>query len=98
MYYAVQPVGAIIACPSAKRVANRTRIFFVFRRVGLLCSLGVDLQELIMDDTTNGIALSCLFASYFAWQILHDRIYAFQDIHYDEKVGVKSMVVRQKGE
>jgi 4-hydroxybenzoate polyprenyltransferase len=42
------------------------------------------------------IGLGTLCATYFIWTVLHDTIYAFQDLRDDQRIGMNSMAIRLK--
>lgn len=55
---------------------------------------GVDpLRLSLVGMSPSGAALLTLAASYVVWTVIHDTIYAFQDLEGDKKMGNKSMAV-----
>ncbi|KAL1860251.1 hypothetical protein Daus18300_009305 [Diaporthe australafricana] len=56
---------------------------------------GVDPIRLsLLGMSPSGAALLTLATSYVVWTVIHDTIYAFQDLEGDKKMGNKSMAVR----
>lgn len=41
--------------------------------------------------------LAALYAAYIVWAVIHDTIYAYQDVRDDTKMGIKSMAVLTMG-
>ena len=85
--------------PYAKRVTNYAQVV-----LGLSFSLSTLIGCAVMETDPLGLGLSrssvgflCLTASYIAWTVSFDTIYAFQDIRDDKKAGIKAMSIRHEG-
>ena len=93
--YAVAAVLLAQIYPFAKRVTDYSQVVLgVTLSWGVL--VGCVMQNvmptgLAAEQPAMGIALACLYSIYVIWCIIHDTIYAFQDVKDDAKAGVKSM-------
>ena len=54
--------------------------------------LGIDVWNLSTDGEWDGLA--GLYLVYVTWAIIHDTVYAHQDVRDDLKAGIKSIAVR----
>ena len=92
----VVPLAAMY--PFAKRLTSYPQVLLgVTLSWGVLVgttSLKLSPENLLRYDMKAAAALASLFLSYMTWTILHDTVYAFQDIKDDKKAGIKSMSVR----
>jgi len=52
----------------------------------------VPLVQTLDDPRTLGLML--LYAAYLDWTVIHDTVYAFQDLRDDKKIGLKSLAIR----
>ena len=90
--YALVAVILAQIYPFAKRVTDYSQVVLgVTLSWGVLvgCVMqGVGPTDLAVEQH---MALACLYLTYVVWCVIHDTIYAFQDIEDDAKAGVKSM-------
>lgn len=93
--YAIIAVFLAQIYPFAKRVTDYTQVV-----LGVTLSWGVLVGCVMQNVTPTGLAveqpamgavLACLYLTYVVWCVIHDTIYAFQDVKDDAKAGVKSM-------
>ena len=86
--------------PFAKRVTNYPQVVLgLSLSWGVLvgCTFqGISPLTLAIRYPSSAVALGCLCLSYCSWTIIHDTIYAFQDIQDDTKAGIKSMSRRHE--
>lgn len=83
--------------PFAKRVTDYTQMVLgITLGWGVLIGgamIGVDTLELgLRDSQAQGLA--SLYALYATWTVIHDTVYAHQDMNDDLKVGIGSMAGR----
>ena len=52
------------------------------------------LDALNMDINDKSAGLAALYGVYLVWTVIHDTVYAHQDVRDDTKAGIKSMAVR----
>ena len=52
----------------------------------------LDMLDTVMDE--RGAGLAGLYSVYLVWTVIHDTIYAHQDVRDDAKAGIRSMAVR----
>ena len=71
--------------------------------LGLALSSGILVGSVVMKVdpmsllySNSALAFLSLIASYNAWTMISDMIYAFQDIRDDEKAGIKAMSVEHE--
>lgn len=81
--------------PFAKRITNYPQVVLGLALswstiVGCVIS-GVQPTILVQDDWRAAAALFCLCLAYFIWTLIHDTVYALQDIRDDERAGIWSM-------
>ena len=82
--------------PFAKRFADYVQILLgVALGWGVLvgaAAVGIDALAMGADDQNAGLLGLCLV--YVVWSVIHDTVYAHQDVRDDAKAGIESMVVR----
>ncbi|KAL9043514.1 MAG: hypothetical protein Q9214_003303 [Letrouitia sp. 1 TL-2023] len=95
MYYAVPSIFLLWLYPFGKRFTDYPQII-----LGLQISIGIfmgmvamGLDPIFQPEKIQG-STSTLYASFVAWTVVYDTVYARQDIKDDAKAGVKSMSVR----
>ena len=90
--YALVAVILAQIYPFAKRVTDYSQVVLgVTLSWGVLVGSvmqGIGPADLVVEQR---MALACLYLTYIVWCVIHDTIYAFQDIRDDAKAGVKSM-------
>ena len=93
--YALVAVALAQIYPVAKRLTDYAQVVLgVTLSWGVLvgCVMqGLRPQSLAVDEPATGVALACLYFTYVIWCVIHDTIYAFQDVKDDAKAGVKSL-------
>ena len=52
----------------------------------------IDVLDMVMDN--RGAGLAGLYSVYLIWTVMHDTVYAHQDVRDDAKAGIGSMAVR----
>ena len=86
--------------PFSKRITHYAQVILgIALAWGVLvgCVLqGINPAILVDDAPWTAAALGCLCLSYIFWSIIHDTVYAFQDIRDDAKAGVHTMTLRYK--
>ena len=101
LFYAAPLILMVGFYPFAKRLTDYAQVVLGFTLAwGVLigcCVVGLDPMMLpAKQSLSTGVGLLCLYMSYVVWTIIHDTIYAHQDIQDDVKAGIKSMAVRYK--
>jgi 4-hydroxybenzoate polyprenyltransferase len=98
--YSIPLIGLVAFYPFAKRVTNFAQLV-----LGITLSYGVLVGAAAMDQDpvalvvaadaflSPGIGLVALYWAYALWTVMHDFIYAFQDVEDDIKAGILSMAV-----
>ena len=89
-------IVAIGVYPYMKRVTDYPQLF-----LGIPASWGIVIAfpALSLDSLSSnksGIATASLLLANFAWMVLSDMCYAFQDLKDDIKAGVRSMAVKHQ--
>lgn len=84
--------------PYAKRATYYAQVVLgVSLSMGVLfgcAAAGVDPISLsLLGSSWSGAALLTLATSYVVWMVIHDTIYAFQDLEGDKRMGNKAMSV-----
>ena len=81
--------------PFAKRVTNYAQLLLgVTLGWGVLIGAAVvGLDVLGTDAGAERLGLAGLFLVYVVWTVIHDTVYAHQDVRDDMKAGIKSMAV-----
>ena len=94
--YAVPLLFFVWLYPFAKRVTDYAQIVLgVTLGWGVIAGAAVGgLNILDMDMNDKSVGLAGLYAVYLVWTIIHDTVYAHQDVRDDAKAGIKSMAVR----
>ena len=82
--------------PFAKRVTDYAQVVLgITLGWGVIAGAavgGLDALNMAIDDKTVGLA--GLYTVYLIWTVIHDTVYAHQDVRDDTKAGIKSMAVR----
>ena len=98
--YALFAVVLAQIYPFSKRVTDYAQVVLgIALAWGVLvgCMLqGVNPATLVVDEPWTAAALACVCLSYIIWSVIHDTVYAFQDIQDDAKAGVHTMTLRFK--
>lgn len=97
--YLVPVITTGTAYPYAKQTTYYAQVVLgVSLSMGVLfgcAAAGVDPVRLsLLSMSPSGAALLALATSYVVWMVIHDTIYAFQDLEGDKRMGNKSMSVR----
>lgn len=97
--YLVPVIATGTAYPYAKRTTYYAQVVLgVSLSMGVLfgcAAAGVDpIRLTLLNLSSSGAALPTLAASYVIWMVVHDTIYAFQDLEGDKRMGNKAMSVR----
>ena len=95
-FYSIPFVLATLLYPWTKRITSYPQVF-----LGIPSSWGIfmafpALRLDIFSSTTVTTAACLLCLSNFAWTIISDTVYAFQDIADDIRLGVGSVAVRHE--
>lgn len=95
--YAAPLILLVWFYPFAKRFTNYAQVVLgITLGWGVLVGgaiMGVDVQQMGMGNAqTQGLAE--LYALYATWTVIHDIVYAHQDVKDDMKAGIGSMAVR----
>ncbi|KAI9718803.1 MAG: Para-hydroxybenzoate--polyprenyltransferase, mitochondrial precursor (PHB:polyprenyltransferase) [Chrysothrix sp. TS-e1954] len=92
-------IGLATFYPFAKRITDYPQVVlavtFSWGTLVGAAHLGVKVSEMRVDSSL-GAGLMSLFLSYSLWTIIHDTVYAFQDLKDDAKIGAKSMAVKHQ--
>ena len=100
--YAAPLVLMVTFYPFAKRITSYAQVVLGFTLgwgvlIGCLVQ-GVDPKALaVQKPTTQGAGLICLYLCYVVWAVIHDTVYAQQDVRDDKQAGIKSMAVLYSG-
>ena len=93
--YAIPLIILVFFYPYAKRVTNYPQVV-----LGVTLSWGVFIGAAVLEvdcmDAEKGadtIGLACLYSVYTTWTVIHDLVYAHQDVQDDIKAGIKSMAI-----
>ena len=82
--------------PFAKRFTDYAQVLLGIT-LGWGVLVGAKVGDLDMLDTVideRGAGLAGLYSVYLVWTVIHDTIYAHQDVRDDAKAGIRSMAVR----
>ncbi len=82
--------------PFAKRFTDYAQVVLgITLGWGVLAGAAVGgLDALNMNINDKGVGLAGLYVVYLVWTVIHDTVYAHQDVRDDAKAGIKSMAVR----
>nr|UZP47901.1 putative prenyltransferase [Cladonia uncialis subsp. uncialis] len=96
LIYAVPLLFFVSLYPFAKRFTDYAQVVLgITLGWGVLAGAAVGgLDALNMNKDDRSVELAGLYAVYFVWTIIHDTVYAHQDVRDDVKAGIKSMAVR----
>ena len=100
--YSAPLVAMVAFYPFAKRLTNYAQVVLGFTLgwgvlIGCLAN-GVDPMTLVVEKPrTTGGGLVFLYLCYVVWCVIHDTVYAQQDIQDDLKAGIGSMAVSYRG-
>ncbi|KAF7185397.1 4-hydroxybenzoate polyprenyltransferase, mitochondrial [Pseudocercospora fuligena] len=96
LFYGIPSLLFVASYPLAKRVTNYPQavlgLTFSWGAMMGFPALGIDL----LSNTPALISAACLYGSCVAWTMVYDMIYAYQDIKYDAKAGIKSIALAQE--
>ena len=96
-HYSIPLMGLVLFYPFAKRITYHAQAV-----LGITLAFGVPLGSSAMGDDpfrmrhvdgARRAGLMALYLSYVLWSVIHDTVYAQQDIRDDLKIGVRSMAV-----
>jgi len=73
----------------------RFKRFFKYPQgmLGVTFNMGVFMGYAAIKNVINLKVLGPLYIGSILWTIVYDTIYAFQDISYDKKIGLKSCAI-----
>lgn len=95
-FYAVPSLLFVASYPLAKRITNYPQavlgLTFSWGAIMGFPALGIDL----LSSVSALLSAACLYGSCVAWTVVYDMIYAYQDIKYDAKAGIKSIALAQE--
>jgi 4-hydroxybenzoate polyprenyltransferase len=98
--YTLPLIGLVMFYPFAKRVTHHAQVVLGLPLAcGVLIgssALGVDPIATFLSQKAYSAGLAALFFSYILWSVIHDTVYAQQDVEDDMKAGVKSMAVHYR--
>lgn len=103
LFYTIPLLLMVAFYPFSKRLTDYAQVVLGMTLAwGVLIGCvvtGVDPLMLMTEEpVTTGAGLVCLYFSYVVWAVIHDTVYAYQDIEDDVKAGIKSMAVRYRDE
>ena len=82
--------------PFAKRFTDYAQVLLGIT-LGWGVLVGAKVGDLDMLDTfrdERGVGLAGLYSVYLVWTVIHNTVYAHQDVRDDAKAGIRSMAVR----
>ncbi|KAJ5088500.1 UbiA prenyltransferase [Penicillium angulare] len=89
----------VLAYPFAKRVSHHAQVF-----LGVTLAWGIPIGATVMDadplllsskeiGVSFRLGILAFMGAYVLWSVIHDTVYAFQDLQDDLRAGAKSMAV-----
>ena len=98
LLYAVPLLFLVWLYPFAKRFTDYAQVVLGFTLSWgvLIGAAAMNFDPLVMDGNAEGNqkALAGLYLVYVVWTVIHDTVYAHQDVRDDLKAGIRSMAVR----